>query len=421
MTENSRSVITRFAPSPTGQLHLGGARAAFFSWAYAAKYNGKFIVRIEDTDKARSFAHFTKDLKDSLEWLGINWDDFYYQSERITTHVEIATTLLRDGWAYLDDGAVRLSINQAKGIPFFDLAAGEIVIDNKTLEDPVILRSDQSPTYIFSNAVDDINDKITDIIRGDDHIINSYKQLFIYKALNKKAPNFVHLPMILQTNGQKMSKRNCAANESSNISFYRTNGYLPEALINYLSRLSWSHGNDEIFTKDFFVKNLDLKFINRAACKFDIGKLKWINRVYMNKKTPEWLFEAAGVAMVSAGAEFILARCQTLNDVKFHSKFLTYSPKISAAIVEKIKTIGIHPVEMFSQGLLSCKWEPVAIKTLLNYVVSQNNIKFRDMAMTLRYALTGEDSSPDISQVIYILGVEAVVKRLDKIISHFKK
>ena len=309
-------VRTRFAPSPTGYLHIGGARTALFSWAYARKHGGKFVLRIEDTDLERSTKQSTEGILDGMEWLGLDYDEGpFYQMKRLARYHEVAEQLLRDNRAYycyaskeeLDtmreqqraaglkpryDGrwrdskqtppagvkpVIRFKNPQEGYVVFNDLVKGKITVANHELDDLVLLRSDGIPTYNFGVILDDLDMNISHVIRGDDHINNTPRQINILKALDATLPQYAHVPMILGTDGERLSKRHGAVS----VTQYREDGYLPDALVNYLARLGWSHGDEEIFDRDQLISWFDLISINHAPAKFDPQKLRWLNQQYL--------------------------------------------------------------------------------------------------------------------------------------------
>ncbi|TFH08613.1 MAG: glutamate--tRNA ligase, partial [Nitrosomonadales bacterium] len=305
-------IRTRFAPSPTGYLHIGGARTALFSWAYARKHGGKFILRIEDTDIERSTKQSTQVIFDSMTWLGLDYDEGpFYQMQRLTRYHDAAEQLLLSGNAYycyaskdeLDtmreqqraaglkpryDGRWRDSKqtpppgikpvlrfkNPLSGdVAFNDLVKGQIIIANSELDDLVLLRADGVPTYNFGVVLDDLDMNISHVIRGDDHVNNTPRQINILKALGEPLPQYAHVPIIMGTDGERLSKRHGAVS----VMQYRDDGYMPEALINYLARLGWSHGDEEIFSRDQLINWFDLAAVNRSPAKFNLEKLRWIN------------------------------------------------------------------------------------------------------------------------------------------------
>src|SRR3989442_9686820 len=309
-------VRTRFAPSPTGYLHIGGARTALFSWAYARKHDGKFILRIEDTDLERSTEASVQAILDGMRWLGLDWDEGpFHQMQRLPRYHEVAEQLLRDGKAYRcyctkEELEQMRAAQRARGekprydgrwrdskappppgvtpvvrfknpldgeVTFHDLVKGPITISNAELDDLVLLREDGVPTYNFGVVVDDLDMKITHVIRGDDHVNNTPRQINIFNALGAELPKFAHVPMILGADGERLSKRHGAVS----VMQYPEDGYLPEALVNYLARLGWSHGDEEMFTVEQFLQWFDLAHISRSAAQFNPEKLRWLNHQYL--------------------------------------------------------------------------------------------------------------------------------------------
>ena len=281
-------VRVRFAPSPTGNLHIGGGRTALFNWLFAQSQNGKFVLRIEDTDKERSRKEFVDEILFSLKWLGFNWDELYYQSERFDRYREHAHKLLKAGLAYIEKSpegkeAIIFKVTAQK-IKVNDLIRGEIEFDAGLIKDQVLIKSDGTPTYNFACVVDDAEMNITHIIRGDDHISNTPKQILFYQALGFALPNFAHLSLIMGMEGGRLSKRTGA----TAISDYRKMGYLSEALVNYLLLLSWAPGdNRELIDIKEAIKLFDIKNVNKTAAAFDLKKLDWINNQYLKDADPE--------------------------------------------------------------------------------------------------------------------------------------
>src|SRR5262245_54095225 len=306
-------IRTRFAPSPTGYLHIGGARTALFSWAYARRHQGVFVLRIEDTDLERSTEASVQAIFDGMKWLGIDWDEGpFFQMKRLERYKQVAEQLIAAGHAYRDympkeeldklreqqlargekprydraigmkfkgsgPGIVRFKTPQEGQVGWKDLVKGPIEFPNAELDDLVLLRADGVPTYNFGVVVDDVDMNITQVIRGDDHVNNTPRQIHIYHALKANSPEFAHVPMILGADGERLSKRHGA----TSVTDYRDAGYLPEALLNYLARLGWSHGNDEIFSKDQLVEWFDLKHVSQSPARFDPEKLTWMNQQYL--------------------------------------------------------------------------------------------------------------------------------------------
>src|SRR5688572_1994586 len=320
-------VRTRFAPSPTGYLHVGGARTALFSWAYARRHGGKFILRIEDTDLERSTQESVNAILEGMKWLGIDWDEGpFFQMQRLARYKEVAGQLIASGHAYHDymsreelealrqeqvkrgekpryDGrwrperargkkppegvqpVVRFRTPEAGEVGWNDLVKGFIAFPNAELDDLVLLRADGVPTYNFGVVVDDLDMGITHVIRGDDHVNNTPRQIHIFQALQKNLPAFAHVPMILGADGERLSKRHGAVS----VMQYRDDGYLPEALVNYLARLGWSHGDEELFPKQQLVEWFDLAHVSRSPAQFNPEKLAWINQQYIKAAADEAL------------------------------------------------------------------------------------------------------------------------------------
>ncbi|MDD2654461.1 MAG: glutamate--tRNA ligase family protein, partial [Candidatus Omnitrophica bacterium] len=272
-------IRVRFAPSPTGNLHIGGARTALFNWLYAKSQKGQFILRIEDTDAKRSAQQYLDEILFSLKWLGFDWDEIYYQSKRQDIYKEYAGKLVKEAKATHSEGAIIYTVPERK-IKVYDLIRGEIEFDAEDIKDQVLMKSDGTPTYNFACVVDDATMNITHVIRGDDHISNTPKQIMLYEALGFNLPKFAHLPLILGKDGGRLSKRTGA----TAISEYRNMGYLPEALVNYLMLLGWSpDANQEIVPIERAIKNFSIKKVNKTAAVFSIEKLNWINNQYLKK------------------------------------------------------------------------------------------------------------------------------------------
>ncbi|MBL7132352.1 MAG: glutamate--tRNA ligase, partial [Candidatus Omnitrophica bacterium] len=280
-------VKVRFAPSPTGYLHIGGARTALFNWLFAKSQKGEFILRIEDSDINRSQKKYLDEILESLKWLGLNWDELYYQSKRIDIYRDYANQILEKGNAYREGEAIIFKVPQ-KTIKIYDLIHGPIEFDSSTIKDQVLMKSDGTPTYNFACVVDDATLGITHIIRGDDHISNTPKQAVLYEVLEFNIPKFAHLPLIMGEDGGRLSKRTGA----TAIGEYRKLGYLPEALTNYFLLLGWSPGNNqEIVSIEKIINRFSIKKVNKTAAIFSIDKLNWINSQYIKKTDVERLVE----------------------------------------------------------------------------------------------------------------------------------
>jgi glutamyl-tRNA synthetase len=426
-------IRVRFAPSPTGNLHIGGARTALFNWLFSQSQKGKFILRIEDTDKERSKKEFVDEILLSLKWLGFNWDELYYQSERFDRYREHADKLLKAGLAYIEKSpegkeAVIFKV-VAQKIKVSDLIRGEIEFDSSLIKDQVLIKSDGTPTYNFACVVDDAEMNITHIIRGDDHISNTPKQILFYEAMGFPLPNFAHLPLIMGMEGGRLSKRTGA----TAISDYRKMGYLSDALINYLLLLSWAPGgNREIINKHEAIELFNIKDVNKTAATFDLKKLDWVNNQYLKNADPQKLLEELMPLLLERkyivkedfSRDYILgliklfqARLSRLNDFldwadfffvediqidplakeKFLSKDLSQEFKFFIAELEGLKDFSVENIEKSFRGL-----------------VSKLNIEAKVLIHPLRVALTGKTIGPGLFELVYYLGLERTRRRLLK-------
>ncbi|MDD5560827.1 MAG: glutamate--tRNA ligase [Candidatus Omnitrophica bacterium] len=426
-------VRVRFAPSPTGNLHIGGGRTALFNWLFAKSQKGKFILRIEDTDQLRSRQEFVDEILFSLKWLGFQWDELYYQSQRFVRYRMHADKLLKSGQAYIEKSpegkeAVIFKVNAQK-IMVNDLIRGAIEFDAGLIKDQVLIKSDGTPTYNFACVVDDAETNITHIIRGDDHISNTPKQVMLYQALGCAIPNFAHLPLIMGMEGGRLSKRTGA----TAISDYRKMGYLPEALVNYLLLLSWSPGgNREIINKDEAIELFDIKNVNKTAATFDLKKLDWINNQYLKKADPQELLEELLPLLIENkyipekefDREYILgliklfqARLPRLNDfIDWADFFFEEEIKIDPAAQEKFLSNDLsRELKLFVTGLETLSnFSTENIEKVFRDLVSRLNIEAKVLIHPLRVALTGKTIGPGLFELIYFLGLERTKKRLLK-------
>ena len=410
-------IRTRFAPSPTGYLHLGGARTALFARAWARKNGGEFLLRVEDTDAARSSGAHSEAIISAMQWLGLNYDGAArFQSQNIARHRELAAQLKESGAVYEDGGALRLKTPEAGEVFFDDRVCGRLAVQNKELENPVILRADNTPTYIFASAADDMDDKITDVIRGDDHVRNTHKQLHIYAALNKTPPRFAHLPMILSSDGERLSKRHAAVD----VMRYKKNGFLPAGLINYLARLSWSCGDAEVFDMDFLRGNFDFDSVQRSPARFDMAKLLWLNGEHLRKLPPEKAREAAELpgAVSDAALALILPRSETLAHIREHADYFINRPLLPAALFAGHMG-GEAPAAMKElavkfTGLAGEEWNAEAVRNAVKETVRARKLKFAQVGMPLRMMLTGREQSPDIAEVAGVLGQMETLIRMEQ-------
>jgi len=453
-------VKTRFAPSPTGYLHIGGVRTALFSWAFARKQGGKFVLRIEDTDLERSTQQSVQAILDGIAWLGLDYDEGpYYQMQRLNRYQEVAEYLLAQGLAYrcyaskeeLDvlreqqrlaglkpryDGrwrdskqtppagvqpVVRLKTPLEGIVVFDDLVKGKISVANHELDDLVLLRSDGTPTYNFGVVLDDLDMGITHVIRGDDHVNNTPRQINILKALGASIPQYAHVPMILGADGERLSKRHGAVS----VMHYRDQGYLPEALINYLARLGWSHGDEEIFSREQLVEWFDLAAINRSPAKFNPEKLTWLNQHYLKVADDARLAELVtpflrerGCGQPAAGnlpgiASLLKDRVSTIEELADASVYFFKTIEPAAALREQYFTAGIRPaLEDLTDRLTGVEWKREAIHHEIKQTVASHSLKFPNLAMPLRVMVTGEVQTPAIDAVLELLGKEETLLRL---------
>lgn len=457
-------VRTRFAPSPTGFLHIGGARTALFSWAYARRHGGKFILRIEDTDVARSTPEAVQGILDGMRWLGLEHDEGpFYQMQRTPRYKEVIQQMLTDGSAYhcytskeeLDalraeqearkekpryDGRWRPEAgkqlptppagispvvrfrNPTEGVVSWnDQVKGKIEFANTELDDLVIARADGTPTYNFCVVVDDWDMGITHVIRGDDHVNNTPRQINILQALGATIPTYAHLSMILGDDGAKLSKRHGAVS----VMQYDEDGFLPEAVINYLARLGWSHGDDEIFTREQLVAWFDLDHITASAAQFNTEKLLWLNQHYLKHAPAADLEEAIRQRLVARGAnlsegpDLVTAislyqdRCNTLNVLAdaIEVFFTEVSPN-PQLLAQHLTPEATPAIKEFAVKIADVKWEIGDISAMLKEVVTKHGLKLPKLAMPLRVLLTGQAQTPSVDAVIALIGREKVISKL---------
>ncbi|MED5437101.1 MAG: glutamate--tRNA ligase [Pseudomonadota bacterium] len=436
---NKKSTITRFAPSPTGFLHIGGVRTALYNWIYAKKNSGKFLLRIEDTDRNRSTPEAIEKIIDGLKWLELNNDDkIIYQHENKERHVEVAINLLEQGKAYREwenkssDGedlslphAIRFKTPDTGETIINDKIQGEVKFNNKEIEDFVLVRSDGTPTYMLSVVVDDYDMNVTDIIRGDDHLINSAKQKLLFEAIGWDTPTFNHIPLIHGEDGTKLSKRHGALG----IDHYKSEGYLPVAIKNYLLRLGWSHGDQEIFTEEETLKYFSIEKIRKAPSRFDLDKLNSINSFYIKSMDNEELIKSLGLEDKKLNIEKkiaikkiipeIVKRNKTLNEIKDNIDFILQNTPIiisdeaSNQITDKSKEI----LKKFLVELKKLdKWDINEIEKVVKKFSEKENLKFKEIGLPLRAVLVGFLSPIGIYTIIDCLGKNEVIQRIEDII-----
>lgn len=464
------NVVTRFAPSPTGLLHIGGARTALFNYLYARHMGGKFLLRIEDTDKKRSTKEAINAILESMRWLGLDYDgDLIFQSARQERHKEIAYAMLKNGHAYrcfasseevdalreqarsqgkpMDytklwrnrdeteapfgvEPVIRLKAQNTGATTVHDIVQGDVTTANETLDDMVLLRADGTPTYMLAVVVDDHDMGVTHVIRGDDHLTNTFRQIQIYKAMGWDLPNFAHIPLIHGSDGAKLSKRHGAASTE----VFRTQGYLPEALRNYILRLGWSHGDEEIISDENAIRWFDLADINKAAAKFDYAKLDNLNayyiktsdnerlfkliepmieQLYPQTKLPDWQFK------VKLGMNSLKERVKTLKELA--EQALIYVRTHPLQLDEKAKNALVKENILYLQELAplleNTRWELDEIKSTIKEFTKQKEIGLGKIAPALRIALTGGTVSPAIFEVAEILGQQECILRIHNVIS----
>ncbi len=457
-------VRTRFAPSPTGYLHIGGARTALFCWAYAKQHGGTFILRVEDTDRERSTDASVQAILDGMNWLGLDYEGPYFQMQRLERYKAAVEQLLRDGHAYhcyatreeIDalreaqrargdkprydgrwrpENAKRLGLTPPAGaqpvirfrtpdtgeVTFNDLVKGPITVANAELDDLVIMRADGIPTYNFGVVIDDIDMDITHVVRGDDHVNNTPRQINIYRALGAKLPLFAHLPMILGADGERLSKRHGAVS----VMQYFEDGYLPEALNNYLARLGWSHGDDEKFSMQQLVEWFDLKHISRSPARFDPEKLGWLNQQYMKETDDARLaqlmlpFLERDGCNVSAGPNpqrvvaLLKERVSTIEELADAAVLFYRVLEPSAELRAQHYTADVRPaLDDLHRRFSGIAWDRAGISAAMKTVVAEHKLKFPKLAMPLRVMVTGELQTPSVDATLELIGREQVLSRM---------
>ena len=462
-------IVTRFPPSPTGYLHIGGARTALYSWLHARQHHGKFVLRIEDTDLERSTPESVQVILDAMQWLGLDYDQGpYYQSQRFERYKEVVQTLLESNHAYhcecskerLDEMRAQQKANGQKSkydgrcrelglsdgdhtvvrfknpldgdVVIQDMVKGNITIANVELDDLIIARPDGVPTYNLTVVVDDIDMGISHVIRGDDHVNNTPRQINILNALNAQLPAYAHVPMILGEDGARLSKRHSAVS----VLDYRDAGFLPEALLNYLVRLGWSHGDQELFSQQQLLDLFKIEDVSSAASVFNPQKLLWVNQEKIKALSPaellnraQWHFQQAGAMPAIndhsiAVVGLIQERCKTLNDVVTQSQFFfnavteydagalkkwikPQTPELITALIKQLETLE--------------EWHAESIHTVIQSIVDNFAVGFAKVAQPIRIALTGSTNSPSIDQTLALLGKQTSLARLQTAKPEFAK
>jgi len=457
-------VRTRIAPSPTGFLHLGTARTALYSWAYARHYGGEFVLRIEDTDVARSTQDSTDQILASMHWLGLDYDEGpIYQMQRLERYREVIAQMLAAGTAYhcyctpAELDAMREAQRERgektlydrrwrpepgkvlppvpEGVPpvvrfcnppegdvtWNDLVKGEITINNREIDDLIILRPDGVPTYNFAVVVDDWDMNITHVFRGDEHINNTPWQINIFRALGAPLPEFGHVPVILGDDGQKLSKRRGAVS----VTAYEENGYLPEAMLNYLARLGWSHGDDELFTREQMVSWFDGTHLSKSPAQWDAAKLAWVNAQYIKAKSGEALAPLVAAQLQKRGIvsdERLPAICALFKDrcdttvalanwaAAFYADITVTEEDRAQHITEAVKPA----IATLAEKLITATWDKASISVMIKEVLAAHSMKMPALAMPVRVLVMGTSQTPSLDSVLEIFSKEKVIERLKK-------
>ena len=459
-------VRTRFAPSPTGYLHIGGARTALFSWAYAKRHGGTFVLRIEDTDRERSTQESVNAILESMTWLGLDYEGPYFQMDRLARYREVAEQLIRDGKAYrcyasreeLDalreqqrargekprydgrwrpENAKRLGLTPPPGqdpvvrfrnpddgeVVFTDLVKGPISVANSELDDLVLLRADGIPTYNYGVVVDDIDMNITHVIRGDDHVNNTPRQINIYRALGAQLPKFAHVPMILGADGERLSKRHGAVS----VMQYLDEGYLPEAVVNYLARLGWSHGDEEVFSREQLVEWFDLEHISASAARFNPEKLAWLNAQYLKEADDARLARLVEPFLRKDGCDpgkgaplskvvaLLKERVSTLQELADAAVYFYRALEPSEEVRRQHYSQATRPaLAALRDRLARADWSREKISTEMKAVLAEHKLKMPQLAMPLRVMVSGATQTPSIDATLELIGKDEVLRRMNR-------
>jgi len=463
------TVRTRFAPSPTGYLHVGGARTALFSWLFARKHGGVFVLRIEDTDLERSTAESVNAILEGMTWLGLEYDEGpFYQTKRFDRYNEVVEELMAKGMAYRcncsrerlealreeqmkqkikprydghcrgkeidpdEPHVIRFVNPQGGSVVVDDMVQGRVAFSNQELDDLIIRRTDGSPTYNLTVVVDDMDMGITHVVRGDDHLNNTPRQMNILSALGKQPPVYAHVPMILGDDGSRLSKRHGAVS----VVQYRDNGFLPEALLNYLVRLGWSHGDQEIFSIDEMIEFFDIDQVNKAASAFNTDKLLWLNQHYITNGDPKRIAHLLSPHMgkldidPAEGPDLVevvkaqQGRAQTLVEMAEISAFFyrDYDDFDEKAAKKNLRPVAREPLEQARAALAELEeWTPENLHTLVDRVAGELEVKMGTVAQPLRVAVVGRAASPGIDVTLQLVGKEACLRRIDRALAFIAK
>lgn len=464
-------IRTRFAPSPTGYLHIGGARTALFCWLFSKKMGGEFILRIEDTDRERSTETSVQAILDAMEWLQLDYDEGpFYQTDRFDRYKEVIQQLITNNQAYYcscskqrleklreqqmankekprydgccrhkglsgeesDDLVVRFSNPQQGEVYFRDLVKGGIRVSNSELDDLIIQRSDGTPTYNLTVVVDDMDMAITHVVRGDDHVNNTPRQINIFEALNARVPEYAHVPMILGEDGRRLSKRHGAVS----VMQYYEEGFLPDALLNYLVRLGWSHGDQEIFTRDELKQLFSLDAINRAPSAFNPEKLLWLNQHYLKHSDLNEIIDLVRQRLLKTGVTFdesldisiivelYRERVKTINELAhsityFFQDFDEFDPK---AARKTLKNTALEPLHMLQQHFAQLDdWDSEDIHQCIATITETLQVNMGKVGQPLRVAVTGGSFSPPIDQTVAMIGKQNTMNRIQRAIDYINQ
>ena len=460
------SLKTRFAPSPTGYLHVGGARTALFSWLHARKHGGRFVLRIEDTDLQRSTAESINAILEGMAWLGLEYDEGpFYQTHRFERYNEVIQELLDKGMAYRcncsrerlealrevqlqrkekprydghcrglrvdpdEPHVIRFRNPQEGSVVIDDRIRGKIIFSNAELDDLIIRRTDGAPTYNLTVVVDDADMGVTDVIRGDDHVNNTPRQVNILKALGKEPPHYAHVPMILGDDGSRLSKRHGAVS----VLEYRNQGILPEALLNYLVRLGWSHGDQEVFSLDEMISLFDIDAVNRAASSFNTEKLLWLNQYYIKNDDPARIAHLLSAHMGDLGidpadgpdlVEVVRVqqeRAKTLVEMAEISTFFyrDFDEYDETAAKKHLRPAVIEPLALVRKLLAELEeWTPENLHQAVVHVAESLDLKLGKVAQPLRVAIAGRAASPGIDVTLHLIGRDACLRRIDRALDY---